>query len=174
MISSWALLAPSVVQAVAMVFDEFHFHRQRGLGAWERIGHPLDTATVLACLGWALFVPPTQRSIEIYVLLALVSCVFVTKDEFVHARRCSAGEQWLHALLFVLHPLTLASYGLMWPALHLADAELPSFLAGTRSLATFVVGQTIMTAAFLLYQTLYWNLPRRRSWASMRPSPDVR
>ncbi len=44
-----------------------------GLGAWERIGHPLDTSTVLACLGWVLFAP-TQRSVEFYVLLALVSC----------------------------------------------------------------------------------------------------
>ncbi|AKU98566.1 hypothetical protein AKJ09_05230 [Labilithrix luteola] len=174
MLASWPLLAPPLVQALAMVFDEFYFHRQRGLGAWERIGHPLDTMTVLACLAWILFVQPSQRAVEIYVVLAIVSCLFVTKDEFVHARRCSSAEQWLHALLFVLHPLTLASYGLMWPAIHLGDSELPSFLRATRPLTTFVVGQSVLTTAFLLYQTIYWNLLRRRSWTPMRPSPDVR
>ena len=47
-------------QAALMMVDELHFHRRRGLPRWERIGHPLDTATVLVCYGTALTLSPGQ------------------------------------------------------------------------------------------------------------------
>src|SRR5258708_33252451 len=101
-----------------MAFDELHFHRKRGLGAWERIGHPLDTLTVLACSAWAFLVRPTPGHVAVYAGLAVVSCLFITKDEGVHARRCTPGEHWVHALLFIVHPLSLGSLALLWPSLH--------------------------------------------------------
>jgi hypothetical protein len=156
---AWALVAPLVAQIVAMGFDELRYHRRRGLGAWERMGHPLDTLSVLACMGWALSTRPTPRSVAGYVALALVSCVLVTKDEFVHARRCSPGEHWVHALLFVLHPLSLGSIGLLWPAIQSQPAALPDWLRGTASLAPVVAVQFVLTAAFFIYQIAYWNLP---------------
>jgi len=58
---------PLGVQGAAMVVDELYFHRRRGLGACERIGHPLDTMTVFACIAWALWVPPDARAITVYV-----------------------------------------------------------------------------------------------------------
>ncbi len=58
-VGSALLLAPLAVQGIAMAVDELHFHRRRGLGRWERLGHPLDTLTVLACIGWTLAVTPT-------------------------------------------------------------------------------------------------------------------
>lgn len=135
------LLAPLGVQGAAMVVDEGHFHRKRGLGAWERIGHPLDTLTVIACLAWTHLASPSPRAVAIYAMLAVVSCLFITKDELVHARRCSGGEHWLHAILFVVHPLALLAIGLLW-----SDAQ-----------RTILTGQLVLTAAFCAYQTLYWN-----------------
>lgn len=154
---------PLGVQALAMFVDELHYHRRRGLGRWERIGHPLDTMTVLACMAWALLVPPSDRAIAAYVVLALVSCIFITKDEAVHAAECTAGEHWLHAVLFVVHPICLASIGLAWPAIHLSDDELPGWLRGVPATA-MVTSQLTLTCAFFLYQLLYWNVP----WASIR------
>ncbi|MDB5215052.1 MAG: hypothetical protein JWO86_2979 [Myxococcaceae bacterium] len=161
------LALPLGVQALAMLVDELHYHRRRGLGAWERIGHPLDTMTVLACMAWVLLVPPSGRAVAAYVVLALVSCIFITKDEAVHAARCSAGEHWLHAVLFVVHPICLASIGVAWPAIHLDDRDLPLWLHGLPA-ARMVGTQLALTCAFCMYQILYWNLP----WTRIRrPSP---
>jgi len=159
------LFVPLAVQALAMLVDELHYHRRRGLGAWERIGHPFDTLTVLACLGWVFLAAPTPRAILGYLALAFVSCLSITKDEGVHAKRCRPGEHWLHAVLFVVHPLSLGSIGLLWPAIHLDERVLPDWLHGLPA-APVILAQLVLTAAFFLYQLLYWNLPwTRRSRA---------
>ena len=156
--TAWLLLVPLALQALAMTVDELHFHRRRGLGAWERLGHPLDTLTFLACIVFLVLVPPTTRAVMGYVGLAAFSCVFITKDEPVHAARCSAAEHWLHAVLFVLHPICLASLGVLWPGLH-SGKEL---IEGSSLVARAIPGQLLVTAAFCLFQTLYWNLPWAR------------
>ena len=56
---------PFGMQAALMVFDEGYFHRGRGLGPWERWGHPLDTVTFLLCLGWLFLMPPSERATRI-------------------------------------------------------------------------------------------------------------
>lgn len=142
------LALPLALQAVAMFFDEVHFHRQRGLSRWERVGHPLDTLTVLACFAVAIAAPATTRWLVVYVALSAFSCLFVTKDEPIHTRDCSPGEHWLHAILFVLHPIALAAVAFLW----------------IRGLRSFVVAQTALTLAFGGYQLLYWNLFWRPSW----------
>jgi hypothetical protein len=152
--TAWVLLVPLALQALAMTFDELYFHRRRGLGAWERLGHPLDTLTFLACITFLLVFPPTPRAVVGYVGLAAFSCLFVTKDEAVHARCCSAAEHWIHAVLFVLHPVCLASLGVLWPGLHSGN----ELIEGSSLVAHAIPGQLMMTAAFCLFQTLYWNL----------------
>jgi hypothetical protein len=112
-------------------------------------------------MAWVLLVPPSERAIVAYVALAVVSCVFITKDEAVHAAKCSAGEHWLHAVLFVVHPMSLASIGLLWPAIHRRDLELPIWLHDVPATA-MVATQLALTCAFCLYQVLYWNLPWER------------
>lgn len=135
-----------VFQASVMLVDELHFHRRRGLPRWERIGHPLDTGTVLACYATAIVLPWNAQSLAVYVGLAAFSCLFVTKDEFVHARACSPAEHWLHAVLFVLHPLVLAGAALLWRE-------------GARSI---LLVQAALTLAFALYQLIYWNVAWQR------------
>lgn len=145
-----------------MAFDELYFHRKRGLGRWERIGHPIDTLSVVTCLGWALLVTPSRSAAAAYVALSLVSCLLVTKDEWVHARRCSAGEHWVHALLFLVHPVTLGTLGALWPSLHARPSTLLPWITADPFLF-FVVGvQLAITMAFCAYQVAYWNLSWRR------------
>ncbi len=153
MTSPWFLVWPFLLQGAAMVVDEFWFHRRRGLGRWERMGHPLDTLTVLICYGIALFVPYSPTALMWYAGCAMFSMLCVTKDEFVHARACSAGEHWLHAVLFLLHPVTLAAAALIWMDWPAGAGALQGFLA-----ATFGIVVT-----FGLYQLLYWNVWRPRS-----------
>ncbi len=135
------LFLPFVLQALAMGVDEGHFHRRRGLPRWERIGHPLDTLTVVLAYAWAIAQPPTRGALAGYVALAGFSCLFVTKDEPVHRRCCSAGEMWLHAVQFVLHPIVFLAFGLLW-------------LGGHRAL---LAGPLAATALFGLYQLVYWS-----------------
>jgi hypothetical protein len=156
---SYLLLIPSLCQSVCMVVDEFHYHLRRGLPRWERIGHPLDTLTVLACLFWMLLVPPDSGSIAVYAGLGVFSCLFVTKDEWVHARTCTGGEHWLHAMLFVSHPLMLLALSQFWPALHASPQTAFSFGEGRFEgiERAFLLAQTGFTVLFGLYQLIYWN-----------------
>ncbi|MGA3122868.1 MAG: hypothetical protein ABSF69_19035 [Polyangiaceae bacterium] len=156
MIGQWALLAPLSAQATAMAFDEFHFHRQRGLGSWERIGHPFDTLTMLACIAWALFTRPDVRGVACYVAFALASSLAITKDEWVHARHCSPAEHWLHSVLFLLHPIALGSVGVLWVARHAAVGDLPDWWARAAPVARWLPVAFALTGAFWIYQVTYW------------------
>lgn len=164
---------PFLIHGAAMIVDEAWFHHRRGLPVWERLGHPLDTLTVLACYILILALPPTSAGIIVYLCAAAFSCLFIIKDEWVHARRCTGGEMWLHGFLFVMHPILLGIAG-VWrfapslPALHaypaIADAAPNSAQA---FFGAFLFGQTLLTGAFMAYQLLYWNGP----WKPALPPP---
>jgi hypothetical protein len=139
-----------------MVIDEFYFHHQRGLDPWERFGHPLDSMSVLVCFFWLTLAPLTHLSLMIYLGLAMLSCFFVTKDEFIHARTCLPGEQWLHAMLFILHPMIFAAaFTIRW---------IPEFA----SFSPVLQGQIFAITGFMLYQFIYWNVIHDRRQANIR------
>lgn len=154
-------LAVFLFHGFLAIIDEFYFHHKRGLGLWERIGHPADTLTVLIPYSVVIYFPPTQKNVIIYTLLAIFSCIFVTKDEFIHSKLCSLGEMWLHAFLFLLHPILFILVGFYW---------LTSGAVATNSLflrefqdkslevfKMFFLGQFFLTFFWMFYQTIYWN-----------------
>ena len=138
------LMLPFVLQALAIALDEGIFHYKRGLPRWERIGHPLDTLGTLACMLFVLFVPYSPLTLKIYIGLAVFSSLLITKDEFVHAKHCPGAEQWLHAALFILHPITLAAAGFIW-------------IENLARLTHFLQVQAILMTLFLTYQIVFWN-----------------
>ncbi len=154
MISSRLLVIPFLLQVICMGVDELYYHHQRKLPRWERIGHLLDTLAVLVCLGWILVVPPSSMSVSVYLGLSITSCLLVTKDEWVHHKYCSAGEQWMHSLQFVLHSLVLISAGLVWPALH---EQTLTFVRYEGFEPTFFKANLGLTFFFGVYQLIYWN-----------------
>ncbi len=156
----YTALIPFVLQALAIFFDEAVFHVRRGLPKWERIGHPLDTLTVLCCMGFVLWVPFSKAMLITYIVLAVFSTLFVTKDEFVHKEVCPASEQWLHAVLFTLHPITLTAAGFMWPVVQGVQVEswIFSWLNNPEALHLFLYGQFAAMSAFLFYQIIFWNV----------------
>jgi len=142
-------LVPALLQAILMGFDELWFHRRRGLPSWERNGHPLDTLTVAACWAWLIWRRPDDPgALAGYVALAGFSCLFITKDEPIHARVCGGGELWVHSVLFVLHPLVFLGLGAIWWS---GRAEWPPVL---------MLGLTVGWAA---YQFVYWRIAWRRA-----------
>ena len=140
------LLAPALAQAIAMAIDEGWFHRRRGLPRFERLGHPVDTASVALAYAWLAAAAPTRAHAGVYAALALGSCLLVTKDEWIHARACTPGEHWLHAILFVLHPIVFAAFGILWWTGHAVPVE--------AALAAAL--------AFAAYQLIAWSPPWRR------------
>jgi hypothetical protein len=137
------LLLPVIIQAIAMVVDELVFHRKRGLPRWERLGHPLDTLTAALCYAWLVSVPASSPyGVGVYVALCAFSCLFITKDEFVHAELCEPLESWLHSVLFVLHPIVFLALGLVW------------YQGGNPWILN---GALVSTIALLVYQVAYWN-----------------
>ncbi len=146
--------------------DEYFFHLKRGLPKWERVGHPLDTLSVLACFLFVLFIPYSWARLPYYIGLCLFSCIFVTKDEFVHKDVCPASEQWLHALLFINHPLLLGCVGLMWAKI--GGSCLTLWLPDAATLKTFLTLQSLIIFIFLSYQIIYWNF----IWKEHEKRPD--
>ncbi len=140
------LLSFFILQGFIMALDEFYFHHKRRLPRWERIGHPADTMTVLICFLFLKYNLPEKGTLTTFILLGSFSCLFVTKDEWVHSQHCEAFENWLHALLFVLHPMVLTAAGYIW-------------YNQTTNLQWLLNGQVVILSVFLIYQILYWNLP---------------
>lgn len=160
----YAAPAPYLVHALAMAADEAWYHRRRGLGRWERWGHPADTLTVLVCYLLALAAP--AAGLGLYLAAAAFSTLFVTKDEWIHAGACTGGEMWLHAFLFALHPVLLLLAGLHgWTAPGSASGGAPAG-GGHAFFGAFLAGQAAVTGMFLLWQTFYWNGP----WAPRIPA----
>ncbi len=119
-----------------MFCDEF-IHHQRGLGLWERVGHPIDSFFFLLPFIYTQLFTNTN----IFIILCLFSSLLITKDEFVHSKECEAKEQWLHSVLFVLHPIAL--YGLWY--------------AWVNNLNQIIQVQSVIIFIFILYQIIYWN-----------------
>jgi hypothetical protein len=153
------LCLPFASQGVLMLIDEFVYHRRRGLGRWERLGHPIDTLAVLLCLALAARTGFTSGRLAAFIGFGALSCLLITKDEFVHHRECTAGESWLHSLLFVLHPMVFLSAGTIWFLREAPPGTRPLLLAGVdaRLVAGVLDMQLVLGAAFLLYQILYWS-----------------
>jgi hypothetical protein len=156
----WIAIIPFALQALAIFFDEAIYHVKRGLPKWEQLGHPLDTLTVLVCMAYVIWVPFSKIALIIYVFLAIFSSLFVTKDEFVHKDYCPASEQWLHAILFTLHPIALISAGFIWPVVQGVSVEnwIASCLDNPPSLRLFLYGQFGAMSLFFLYQIVFWNI----------------
>lgn len=149
------IFIPFILQAIVISLDEYIFHLKRGLPKWERIGHPLDTLSVIGCFMFVLYVPYAPDMIKYYIATALFSCLLITKDEFVHKHHCPAAEQWLHALLFVNHSILLTAMGLMWPRLQ--GHAVFEWLPAADILTPFLWIQAIFATLFFLYQVVYWN-----------------
>lgn len=149
-------------------FDECYFHLKRGLPLWERIGHPVDTFTVILCLGFVIFVPFSAIAAKWYIALSIFSCLMVTKDEWVHKHHCPASENWLHALLFLNHPIVLTSIGMIWWAsASSAPAWIKNWLNQPEELYVLLLMQTSAIILFFLYQIIYWNF----IWKEKTESP---
>ncbi len=137
------LLVLMFVQGLIMSVDEFHFHRRRGLPRFERWGHVADSGLFLL----ALLVPamswPTTPWLLLYFGLALGSCLFITKDEWIHAKACTAAEQWCHAMLSVLHGPILLLAGLVW------------YLQPQHPILNMLPPLVLIWG---LYQHFYWNI----------------
>jgi hypothetical protein len=155
----WLIMIPFAMQALCILFDEYYFHIKRGLPKFERIGHPLDTFTVIVCLGFVLLIPYSVLAMKWYIALAIFSCLFVTKDEWVHKHVCPASEQWLHALLFVNHPIVLASMGMIWWRMSAIEPPfwVQKWLSHPQLLQTMLTSQAVFVVLFFFYQIIYWN-----------------
>lgn len=136
------LAVPILLHGALMLVDEW-LHERRGLGTWERRGHPLDTLTVMACFFFLEVFAPTLTNQWLYLGIAVFSTLFVTKDEWVHATECGAFEQWLHALLFALHPVILFIAFYFW------REGMDSWI---------IAGLPWVASALFVYQLLRWNI----------------
>jgi hypothetical protein len=171
----WAAL-PFAMQGALMIADE-GFHLRRGLPAWERWGHPLDSFLTAACYAIALLAPPSRMALIAYGAACALSCLCVTKDEWVHARHCAGAESWLHACLFLLHPVLLAIAGWWafgdgvsrggWGPAVTSSATAPA------AFGIFLAIQCGLTAAFGAWQVGFWNGPWGRA-RSVRLAGEIR
>ncbi|MEZ4749478.1 MAG: hypothetical protein R3B54_02275 [Bdellovibrionota bacterium] len=102
------------IQGLLMTLDEGVFHRKRGLRRFESYGHVADSLVFGSVLCVPAFAPATLPWLYVYVGGAIFSALLITKDEWVHTDSCEPTENWLHALLFVNHPVLLFLTGGLW------------------------------------------------------------
>ncbi|WP_158998894.1 hypothetical protein [Pigmentibacter ruber] len=145
-----------ILQGVVMFFDEFYFHQKRKLPRWERIGHPIDTFFFLLCYLVILFMPMTKATIMLYLIFATFSCLIIIKDEVIHLNKCTALEQYLHAVLFILHPIILIILFFTWGSISENKTEIISF-SNLININNFVKFQFYLVILFFMYQIVYWN-----------------
>ena len=146
-------LLPFALQGLAMGVDEFALHRRRAVPRWEWLGHLLDTLVFLGCLAIPLALRPAPANLRVYGALAAGSCLLVTKDEWIHRRLCSGTEHWLHAVLFILHPVVLAATGCLW--LGAGGAALGAVpLPAPGPARAMLVLQAMLAAGFLALQAV--------------------
>lgn len=163
MLSSKYLFVPIILQFLIVGFDEVYYHNKRPLQRSEQLGHALDTLTVLLPLALMLFVPPTTFAVLVYTALSIFSCLFITKDEFGYHNGCAAGERWLHALAFTIHPLVFIAAGLLWPAVRPSAStnRMAELIRYRGDEVYFIAGN----AALLLLFSIYEVIPRDIIWA---------
>ena len=130
------------VQGIAMFIDEFYFHMRRGLGRWERLGHPVDTLFFIAALWGGLNADRIGNAWAAGI--AVLSSLVILKDEFEHKKLSSVGENVLHGVLFMIHPLVLIA---VW----FERVQLGNWVL-------------VPPVVFLLYQVVYWGLLRKGKW----------
>jgi hypothetical protein len=154
------LILPFVLQGIAMMVDEFYFHQRRGLGRWERIGHPMDSASVLIAFGILVFMPFEKTALWLFAAAFVVSNLLVTKDEFVHQKECVPAECWLHSLLFILHPLVLLGAALTWYLVFTPSSQLWREISffNVDELRLWIKLQTGIIFLCFACQTVYWNI----------------
>ncbi len=142
------MILPFFIQGLLMGVDEFYCHRRRTMRKWERWGHPVDTLVFSSCLAFLFLADREAGNIFIYGFLSLLSCLTISKDEWEHRGLCTGFENWLHSLLFMIHPVVLIWAGyLWWSAEHTARQV--------------IAGALVLSMAFLFYQLIYWNWWRR-------------
>ena len=162
------LFLPFGLQGLAMGFDEFRCHHRRVVPRWEWLGHALDTTVFLVCLVCPLVLAPTLPNLRLFGLLAVISCGLITKDEFIHQRLCSGGEHWLHAVLFILHPIVLFATGFLWVSIG-PGALSRSPMRGLPLAAWMLMLQVLLVSGFLVFQVFYWS----RRHGQKEPGPGI-
>jgi hypothetical protein len=161
----WLLLLPFILQAIVILVDEFYFHWKRSLPLWEKVSHPLDVCTLLGCFLWLANTSYSEQNLLIFTGLATFSCIFVTKEEWIHARLCDAGEQWIHSLLFLLQPAALISAGVILAHQSPTAATPTSLEAAASWLYPIIPLQIGFQLAFLVYQIVFWGFIRKSAEA---------
>ena len=99
-----------------------------------------------------------RMMLKVYIILSILSCITVTKDEWVHKHHCPGTENWLHALLFINHPILLTCAGLIWARYASAGpAWLKGMILRPEMLIQFLIVQAGLAGIFMLFQIIYWN-----------------
>jgi hypothetical protein len=124
-----------------MFFDEFYYHHKRRLGRWESIGHPIDSFFFLLCFGFCVLFSFSNFNLYIFIALSIISTLIITKDEWIHSQESYPTENWLHSILFIIHPISLAGL----------------FSAWRYNLKDLILIQAFIITLFMLYQIIYWN-----------------
>jgi len=145
-----------ILHSSIMLVDEFYFHIKRGLPRWERIGHPVDTLCTLVCFSIVVFLPINIFTMIIYGIFFILSCLIITKDEAQHLKNCNKYEQYIHALLFVFHPIILINIFLSWSSFSPSPIPILNSLS-SHTLKIIILFQFFSIILFLMYQIIFWN-----------------
>lgn len=148
----YVLMAVLGIHWLLFVVDEFAFHRKHGVSPRERWSHPLDLLLCGTLAGYAVVFPYGESPQLPFMILLPVALFSITKDEFLHAARCSGAEQWVHAMRYIFHPLALLLVAVLWPLMQgvnfVIGAVLPFDTAALRPMVAVYAGLCVILGVF--------------------------
>ncbi|RHX93798.1 hypothetical protein DLM76_12420 [Leptospira yasudae] len=157
MFNFYTFAFPFFFGLVLAAIDEFYFHWKRGLPTWERIGHSIDIVFTIIPYSILIFFEYDQTNLLVYVIFALISCMTVVKDVWVHNRECEASEEFIHGLMSMLHPILLLIPALLWPSFHGGQSSILLSKDATM-FKFFFTAIYIGSFVWLAYNFIFWNM----------------
>ncbi|MCB9091414.1 MAG: hypothetical protein H6621_09740 [Halobacteriovoraceae bacterium] len=127
--------------------DEYLFNKKRGHSPYETVSVISDGILFLIPLLIATFVTYSESWVWTYKILAGLSMLSVVKNEFFY-RNLEVKERFIHACLYVLHPMILFTFYESWT--HNYFKEHTYFWMV--QILYFGLGMKMV-----IYQLIYWN-----------------
>lgn len=129
------------------MIDEHFFHKKRGLVKGELLSSIIDGILFLTPITLTVFTRHSFELEKIYIVLSVLSCISISKNEFFY-RGIEQKERLIHSALYVLHPILLYTFYMAW---------ISNFFAIHLNFWTIQLVYLAMCVQTMAYKTVYWN-----------------
>jgi hypothetical protein len=138
---------------ILFFYDEYILHKRRSLSRNEINSALIDGVLFLVPVGLTLFTSFGPIMKYAYIVLGLMSCISVIKNEIFYPN-LDKVERLVHGGLYVLHPLILYAFFVSWES---------NFFATNLTYWMLQLCYFILCFKGITYHLIYWNYVHEKS-----------